>query len=755
VKALCRCFFLAGLSLMLVVSVCGAATNTFTSAYISEFLANNERGLKDDTGERSPWIEIYNGGQSRINLSGWFLTDNPTNLTKWRLPNFVLLPDKFTVVFASGKDLSKDLTHLHANFKLSPNGGYLALVNPSTNIVSEFKNYPKSKADVSYGCVRREPNITGPFVHATPGKHNASSGEGFATEVAFSKPNTSFTEDFSLNLSASSKKAIIRITQDGTLPTSTSPIYTNALLITNTVCVRARAYQEGLLPGPPQSGSYIRVAAGALSFTSTLPVLVMETFGKRLMTSSEDRFVHLSLHEPINGRTSFTNPPTFTSRGGFHIRGSTSSGFPQSPYALEFVDEFNDERSLPILGMPADSDWVLYAPNQYDPIMIHNPFVHQLSRDMGRYSPRTRFVEVFMVRGAGRLRETDYHGLYVLTEKIKSSKDRVNMERVGADDLKAPKVTGGYMLKYDRVGPGESGVFGRGDRGLVYVEPKEEVIKTPQRAPQREYINGFVKEFLRTLYAPDWKDSKKGYRSLIDADAAIDFHVLELLSGNVDAMVLSSYFHKPRNGKIICGPHWDFDRALGSIDPRDVEPRRWITGPFFSGEWWPRLFSDPDFWQQWVDRWQELRGTHFSMTNMNRLIDQLCNEVKDAQPREYAKWGLEPRGGTYATEIIHMKDWLSNRVDFIDEQLTAPPRFSKQGNVLTLSTQRTAKVYYTLDGSDPRLPQGAISTNATVYTKPIELKAGVRVKARAHDPGQTQTGGPPLSTPWSRPVSAP
>ena len=70
-----------------------------------------------------------------------------------------------------------------------------------------------------------------------------------------------------------------------------------------------------------------------------------------------------------------------------------------------------------------------------------------------------------------------------------------------------------------------------------------------------------------------WKDPAVGYRAYLDVEAAIDFHVLEVLSGNVDAMVLSTYFQKTRSGKIVCGPHWDFDRALGSTDQRDADPR--------------------------------------------------------------------------------------------------------------------------------------------------------------------------------------
>jgi len=436
---------------------------------------------------------------------------------------------------------------------------------------------------------------------------------------------------------------------------------------------------------------------------------------------------------------------------------------PQSSFAVDFLDEFNDDRPHAVLGLPADSEWILYAPNAYDPVLIHNPFIHQLSRDLGRYSPRTRFVEVFMVRSAGPVKAAHYYGLYVLEEKIKIARNRVNIDRPGPEDLKPPQVTGGYLLKFDRLGPGENGFAVNGDRGLVHVEPKEQTVLLPQRAPQRDYLRTFFGDFERALHGANWKDPATGYRAYLDVEAAIDFHVLEVLSGNVDAMVLSTYFHKPRSGKIVFGPHWDFDRALGSTDGRDANPRQWDTGPFFGGEWWPRLFSDVDFWQRWVDRWQELRGTHFALTNLHGLIDRLAAEVCEAQPRQYERWGFQPRGGSYQGELALMKDWLSQRLDFIDEQLVPLPRLSRAGGrispdtLLTLSASDSSTnttLYYTLDGSDPRLPQGAISSNAIAYTNSISLAASAHVIVRARNPRRRQTGGPPMSTPWSGPVAA-
>ena len=736
------------------------AASRFTSIFISEILADNHKGLVDSDGDHPGWIELYNASSEVVNLGGWFLTDSPTNLSKWRFPEVGILPGNYIVVFASGKDRTNDLAHLHTSFRLSSEGGYLALCAPGTNIVSDFDpGYPKQSADVSYGRVRGEPDLCGFLQEPTPGKPNASSGPGFAPGVSFSRSSSSFIEPFTLGLSCSSTGAVIHYTLDGRMPSRRSRIYQEPLLITNSVCVRARAYEDEFLPGPPRGETYTLLSPNAIGFKSTLPVLVMDTVGAERSSSLRSSVVQLSFYEPVDGKTSLTNPPVMSTRGGYHIRGSTSASMPQTPFALQFLDEFNHEQHLPVLGMPANSDWVLYAPTEYDPVMIHNPFIHQLSRDMGRYSPRTRFVEVYLARHAGPIQARDYYGVYVLEEKIKVGKHRVAIDRLGPDDLAPPDVTGGYLLKFDRPGPGESGLWA-GGASMIYVEPKEPLMNLPQRAAQRQYIASYLDEFEQVLRSPNWKDPKQGYRAYVDVDAWIDFHVLEVLSGNVDALHYSTYFYKPRNGKITYGPHWDFDRALGSNDSRDSEPRHWNTGRFFHAPWWGRLFTDPDFWQRWVDRWEALRATTFSQAHLFGLVDRLADEVREAQPREASRWDLQPRWGTYQSEVDWMKNWLSQRVEFIDQQLVQLPRLDQPpgqvppGSRLSLSGPAGATIYYTLDGSDPRSPQGALAPNAVAYDGPILLQGSVQVTARARNPGQHQVGGPPISTSWSGPVSA-
>src|SRR5262245_2435573 len=113
------------------------AAETFDSVYISEVLVENRRGLPAKEETDPGCIGLHNVGSSAVNLAGWFLSDTPTNLTKWRCPRVVILPDSYLLVFASGTGRTNDLAHLHANFQLDKKGGQVLLAGRGTNLVSQ------------------------------------------------------------------------------------------------------------------------------------------------------------------------------------------------------------------------------------------------------------------------------------------------------------------------------------------------------------------------------------------------------------------------------------------------------------------------------------------------------------------------------------------------------------------------------------------------------------------------------------------
>ncbi len=141
-------------SLLLATAISASA-----DPVISEFMASNLTTLKDGHGNYEDWIEIWNPDPAAVNLEGWRLTDNSSSPDKFVFPPLLLPPNGRVVVFASNRaDSTGAATHVdplgyrHANFALSKEGEYLALIKPDgVTRTTELAPYPKQIADLSYG----------------------------------------------------------------------------------------------------------------------------------------------------------------------------------------------------------------------------------------------------------------------------------------------------------------------------------------------------------------------------------------------------------------------------------------------------------------------------------------------------------------------------------------------------------------------------------------------------------------------------
>ena len=244
---------------------------------------------------------------------------------------------------------------------------YLALVRPDgRTVASEFApKYPPQLEDISYGRIPDERSVVGFSVEATPGAPNSSQGDGFASPVVFSRESGTFVDPFVIEMSAA-PGSVIHYTTTTNLPTLASPVYAGPIRITATTVIRARAYAPGRLPGPPRTGHYIQLNTNAVNFTSDLPIAILDNFGGGPVPASGEQYVCLMVFEPkANGRSSITNAPDLVTAGRFHRRGSSTLNSPKGSWAFEAWDEFFNDKDVPLLGMPPDSDWVMYAPNEY------------------------------------------------------------------------------------------------------------------------------------------------------------------------------------------------------------------------------------------------------------------------------------------------------------------------------------------------------------------------------------------------------
>jgi hypothetical protein len=792
---------------------------------ISEFMASNSgkqsNSLHDELGDSPDWIELYNGGSTPVSLNGWSLTDDATKPAKWVFPATLLSANGYLVVFASGRDTNVN-GQLHTNFKLSSSPGYLGLFDPAGNVISAFSpSYPQQYTDISYGRDHLDPTLLGYFTNSTPGAANSTTGPGFGPDVQFSRAGGTFLNSFSLTLTTTDTNSDIRyvlVTTNlayGTaaitnIPTTTSPLYTAPIQIANTAQVRARSFprQAGFWPGQPHTESYINISSAVATFISDLPVMLLHNLAGGPLSasaSSQNQSVIVMLFEPVNGRTSLTNPPTLVTRAGFNIRGSSTAGLPQYNLALEIWDEYNQDNKVGFLGMPAESDWVLYAQDGFDTSYLHNPLIHQLCRNTGRYSSRTAFAEMFLNTSGGTVTYSspvggNYFGLYTVEEKIKRGNNRVDIVKLEPQATNAPAITGGYMLKIDRADANEKTFYDSYLSGnIVYVDPPGLEMVDPSRAAQSAYITGYFPQFETALSGASYTNPVTGYAAYIDVDSWLDHHIFNALAWNVDAFRLSGYFYKDLNQKISMGPLWDFDRSQGMYygsDYRCFNPRLWYVqatgdqGTDYFGDpalegvrWWQRLFTDPDFWQRWIDRWTDLRRTTLSTNSIFSVITNLSSQLTQAQPREASRWASQdsigPRSGTlsangysysfpgtYQGELTFLKKWMADRTDFIDTNFLRAPVFSSNGGAITSGLPLTitaptiesnTTTYYTLNGTDPRLPGGAINPAAISNrgTINLSLTSNARVFARnynvAHNnvTGGTVGGNPPISSHWS------
>jgi len=279
---------------------------------------------------------------------------------------------------------------------------------------------------------------------------------------------------------------------------------------------------------------------------------------------------------------------------------------------------------------------------------------------------------------------------------------------------------------------------------FFYVEPKADEITPAQKA----WLQRHLQEFERALYGPDFKDPVKGYAAYIDPDSFIDHHLLVELTKNIDGFRFSTFFRKDRGGKIKMEPIWDWNLSFGNANGKQGHIAEYWYWPQLDDNqysYYRRLFEDPDFSQRYVDRLGELRATLFSDSNLMARIDGLVAGLGGAVGRNFERWPILSRriwpntflGQSYQDEINYLKDFTRQRLAWVDQQFVAVPvPTQKRPSDPLILAAADSKIYYTLDGTDPRASGGAVSSKASLYTSPENLPKDARLFARALQDGR-------------------
>ncbi|MBP5691845.1 MAG: CotH kinase family protein [Bacteroidaceae bacterium] len=395
-----------------------------------------------------------------------------------------------------------------------------------------------------------------------------------------------------------------------------------------------------------------------VEFTSSnLPVVIIETDGKPV-TNDSKLDASMKIIDNGNGRRNklTDRPNAYNGKIGIKLRGNSSLYFEQKRFTIETKDDDGNDLDVELLDMPADNDWVLLAPYN-DISMMRDPFAFDLWNEMGHWAPHYRYCEVVM--------NGNYIGVYVLCEKIKRGKNRLDIAKLKPEDNSGIELTGGYIVRIDPVEgdepyftsdvPGLSGTgggfggFGGRMGGFntvtwTYYYPKPDKI-TPE---QQEYISNYVKNVEKVIQSDDFADPENGYAKYISVSSFVDYFIHTELSLNADGLKRSAYFYKTKQnedgtgGKLHAGTVWDYNLAYGNWNFCNANKiDAWVyeggeTNP--TPALWKRLTEDPAFMAKVKARWKELRRDVLSIENINRYIDEHASLLAEAQKRQYAKY---------------------------------------------------------------------------------------------------------------------
>ncbi|UJP65418.1 CotH kinase family protein [Mongoliitalea daihaiensis] len=401
-------------------------------------------------------------------------------------------------------------------------------------------------------------------------------------------------------------------------------------------------------------------------------------------------------------------------RIGIEFRGKTSFRLSQKKgFNIESIDAGGDGVDVSFLGMPKEEDWrlvghVVNLNEKYiwDQTLMYNDVGYELSRSIGKYASRSKFVEI-EVNG-------EYLGVYSFMEKLKRDTHRIDVKSLNANST---NLSGGYILTIDKTSVGDAGIgkplsyfysnwdddarytpeigfrsqydifgnfidfepYGPPYHANMYLEtyflyeyPKDRNI-TPA---QKEFIAQYMYDFESALLRDDFTKGERSYADYVSLESFVDYFLINELCRNVDAYRLSTFLQKDRDGKLEMGPVWDMNIGFDQGDR--IPMNSWVirynnlvsNDPWMIHFWWPRLMEDQEFRTLIKQRWTNFRNGPLSNVAMAQMVDSKADYLQKngAVLRNYAKWD-QGIGVNYAQAVANLKNYLTQRAAWMDGEI--------------------------------------------------------------------------------------
>ncbi|MEM9052234.1 MAG: CotH kinase family protein [Bacteroidota bacterium] len=433
---------------------------------------------------------------------------------------------------------------------------------------------------------------------------------------------------------------------------------------------------------------------------SELPIVVINTSQSQEIPDEPKILATMGIIDGGEGVINqITDPFTeYNGNIGIETRGNSTQDFFKKTYSIELWDENLEDQSVNLFGMGGEEDWILHA-MVIDKTQLRIPMSFYLWERMGNYAIERKYVELVL--------NGEYRGLYAFMERLKRDDDRIDIAKLDEDDLAGDSLTGGYILRVDWIFDIEDeneyflSEYDSQDGDPMtyqYYYPKAENILPPQRA----YIKEFMDDFEDAVFSNDYFNSQNvRYSDYVDIETFVDFILINEFSKNADGYKLSSYLHKDRDDndpRLKAGPIWDFDQTYGLstvCSSHITSGWTYLQNQEGCGDlesmplWWQAMMQDTVFTNLMDCRWQQYRESFLHQDTIFAWIDERVSFLENPIERNFERWDfigeeiwIEPENfpETYDGEIQYLKNWITARLNWLDNNIPGNCEFS------TLST---------------------------------------------------------------------
>ena len=618
----------------------------FSQVLINEYSCSNMTGITDAFGEREDWVELYNTGTAPLDLTGYYLSDKASNLTKWQIPSGSIAANGFKMIYCSKRNLVSG-TQYHPNFTLKQTSNeWIILTNPSGVVVDSLKMIHMTKADHSIGRSSNGANDWKLFTTPTPNSNNAGGQNFYIPTPVMSVAPGFYPGAQTVTITCSDPSATIRYTTNGANPTSTSTVYSGPINISTTTVLRAAAF------GVDQP-SFIETNSYFIDVTHTVPVVSVcsQQVFDLVSNGNQNGSVKVGAFELFEDNGLFIDE----GQGEFNKHGNDSWFYDQRGFDYITRDEFGYAAELEhqifpektrdnfqrVILKPAASDNYSFENGAH----IRDAFIHTLSirADM-KLDERTWRPCVVYLNG-------EYWGVYEIREKADDhdyteyyfDQDKFNLQYL--------KTWGGTWEEY-----GAPNAQPSWDNLVAYIASNN-----MGNATNFAYVD-----------------------SLLNWESMCDYFMFNSYVVNQDWLNWNTAWWRgmdPQGDKKKWRyTLWDMDATFGhyinytgipdpsaNADPCNVEN---LPDPGGQGhtEILQKLINEnPQVEQYYVTRYIDLVNTYFSCDYMHFLLDSMVNEIIPEMNGQVLKWG-----GTFAgwqSRVQQLNTFIDNRCAALEQGL--------------------------------------------------------------------------------------